>query len=377
VFDAGHLNSLQGFRAMSSPHQSVLCRYRYDPLDQLTSAAPMGQAEVLRFYQKSRLANEIQGVLQRTIFQHEDQLLAQQQRQSGVSDTALLVTDQQRSVLHVINGMDRQQLVYSPYGHHPAESGLTSLLGFNGERRDPVTGHYMLGNGYRAFNPVLMRFNSPDSLSPFGGGGLNAYAYCQGDPVNFEDPTGHAPFAVLKKLGLARLPKRLTRPVYSVTSSANVIATPNAVRPSMIHHAARNSSSGPQILKSSAGSSAGPIHEEGRGEYVALREAKIQDHTQRVTNYERALADYKGQNEIQFLDPEVPILNRSQQLSDEPYKMLISLRREQLYLSALKSPVGGAYVQDHKALLAEAKLLRQDYLRRNRQYSRIRTITLD
>jgi len=51
-----------------------------------------------------------------------------------------------------------------------------------------------LGNGYRAFNPVLMRFNSPDSLSPFGRGGLNAYAYCVGDPVNRSDPNGHWSF---------------------------------------------------------------------------------------------------------------------------------------------------------------------------------------
>ncbi|WP_459203166.1 RHS repeat-associated core domain-containing protein, partial [Pseudomonas fragariae (ex Marin et al. 2024)] len=73
------------------------------------------------------------------------------------------------------------------YGHR-AQGGPFS--GFNGERADPVTGHYLLGNGYRAFNPVLMRFNRPDSLSPFGRGGLNAYAYCQGDPVNRSDPGG-------------------------------------------------------------------------------------------------------------------------------------------------------------------------------------------
>ncbi|KPX18521.1 RHS repeat-associated core domain-containing protein, partial [Pseudomonas syringae] len=65
--------------------------------------------------------------------------------------------------------------------------------GFTGQRVDPVTGHYLLGNGYRAFNPVLMRFNSPDSLSPFGEGGVNAYGYCGGGPVNWVDLTGSTP----------------------------------------------------------------------------------------------------------------------------------------------------------------------------------------
>jgi hypothetical protein len=38
-----------------------------------------------------------------------------------------------------------------------------------------------------------MRFTSPDSLSPFGLGGVNAYAYVLGDPVNLRDPSGYAP----------------------------------------------------------------------------------------------------------------------------------------------------------------------------------------
>lgn len=81
-------------------------------------------------------------------------------------------------------------LQYTVYGHDGCEQS-SSVLRFSGQRKEPATGHYLLGNGYRAFNPVLMRFLSPDSLSPMGAGGLNCYAYCAGDPVNNVDPSGH------------------------------------------------------------------------------------------------------------------------------------------------------------------------------------------
>ncbi|WP_160104946.1 RHS repeat-associated core domain-containing protein [Pseudomonas izuensis] len=107
------------------------------------------------------------------------------------SKTILLATDLQNSVLNALVASQPHPIVYTPYGHCPRGSDLLNLLGFNGELPDPMTGHYHLGRGYRQFNPVLMRFNSPDSCSPFGEGGLNIYAYCGGDPRNRSDPTGH------------------------------------------------------------------------------------------------------------------------------------------------------------------------------------------
>ncbi|MBP2084477.1 RHS repeat-associated protein [Pseudomonas putida] len=80
--------------------------------------------------------------------------------------------------------------VYTAYGYSERPSN-TTVLGFNGERLAVELASYLLGNGYRAFSPVLMRFHSPDSLSPFGEGGLNSYAYCSNEPVNRRDPTGH------------------------------------------------------------------------------------------------------------------------------------------------------------------------------------------
>ena len=102
-------------------------------------------------------------------------------------------------------------------------------LGFNGELFESWTGHCLLGNGYRAYSPVLMIFIQPDSWSPFGAGGLNAYAYCKGDPVNAADPTGHMPFKQLLQFGrVNRFPSPTPQdlpPVLPVLSEADLVPT--------------------------------------------------------------------------------------------------------------------------------------------------------
>lgn len=195
---------------MSHAPDVLLCRYRYDPLDRLAGREGAGQGSGQCFYQKNRLTTEIQGQFRRSWLQTPQQLLAQQRCTADISETALIGTDIQGSVLHGLDASRPQAYAYSVYGsRHPALDPL-HLPGFNRERVDPITGHYLLGNGYRAFNPLLMRFNSPDSLSPFGRGGLNAYAYCAGDPVNRVDPSGHLPNpwkGLLNKLGLRKSSK--------------------------------------------------------------------------------------------------------------------------------------------------------------------------
>lgn len=65
-------------------------------------------------------------------------------------------------------------------------------IGFNGYTEDRVIRKYILANGTRTYNPVISRFHSLDSMSPFGRGGTNGFAYCLGDPINKKDPSGHA-----------------------------------------------------------------------------------------------------------------------------------------------------------------------------------------
>jgi RHS repeat-associated protein len=102
-----------------------------------------------------------------------------------------IVTDGKGSVVATGDTGGLKIRGYMAYGYAPSTDSTQSALGYNGEYTDPVTGNYHLGNGYRAFSPTLNRFTAPDSLSPFGAGDLNTYAYCAGDPINAIDPTGH------------------------------------------------------------------------------------------------------------------------------------------------------------------------------------------
>lgn len=82
---------------------------------------------------------------------------------------------------------------FTPWGEAPLENlnALNSGLGYNGQRVDPVTGSYHLGNGHRVYDPRHQAFFQGDGLSPFDNGGLNDRAYCAGrDPVNWHDPSG-------------------------------------------------------------------------------------------------------------------------------------------------------------------------------------------
>lgn len=166
--------------------------YDYDPLDRLTGVHAGQKNHEQFFYDRERLITEKEGAVSRSLMHVQNQLLAQAYVDDQSRKTTLLSTNRQCSVLHSISRSNIITQAFTPFGHHHIQEGLTGLPGFNGERPDPLTGHYHLGKGHRAYNPHLMRFNSPDQLSPFGAGGLNAYAYCAGDPVNRSDPSGRA-----------------------------------------------------------------------------------------------------------------------------------------------------------------------------------------
>lgn len=149
--------------------------------------------------------------------------------QKNPSRTVLLATDNRNSVVAEIVDGKTNQIVYSAFGYLSAQQEVTTQLGFNGELREAQSCWYFLGNGYRAYNPRLMRFHSPDSWSPFGRGGLNPYMYCVGDPVNRSDPTGHSPLFPGLPIGLRKFVSRVDRFFLggSGITGPNRIAAPN------------------------------------------------------------------------------------------------------------------------------------------------------
>ncbi|MFJ2444881.1 RHS repeat-associated core domain-containing protein [Pseudomonas sp. NPDC087626] len=104
--------------------------------------------------------------------------------------TLLLATDLQQSILAELDRSGPNLRAYTAYGSPSSLRPTSTGLGFNGQLGEHPTGWHHLGNGHRVYNPVLMRFHSPDRLSPFGAGGVNAYAYCGGSPVTRVDPSG-------------------------------------------------------------------------------------------------------------------------------------------------------------------------------------------
>lgn len=179
-------NRLQEVR--DSDNQLV-CRYHYDAFDKLISQEIPGSITNRYFYSGNEITNaDIEGSELTWLDNGHTLRLGH------------IETKDDRERLHhyglMMDGAPCQEhmenstttLSYTPFGYR---SLMSTIPGLSGAQIDPVTGWYFLGNGYRVFNPILMRFHSPDNWSPFGDGGINPYIYALNDPINKKDPSGH------------------------------------------------------------------------------------------------------------------------------------------------------------------------------------------
>lgn len=101
----------------------------------------------------------------------------------------LLATDISKSVITLFN-LQPHSITYTPYGNVTYLQNIPTLS-FNGSWFDTACNCYHLGHGRRLYSPSLYRFYSADPISPFAEEATNAYVYCNGDPVNYQDPSGY------------------------------------------------------------------------------------------------------------------------------------------------------------------------------------------
>lgn len=177
------------------------------------------------FYEGGLLKTGLSGLSYRGIFRHQTQLLAE----LSITDKAqilLPLVDQKNSIEGAHIDSTTRAFAYTPFGHNP-ETPKDTLLAFNGEPCERFSQLYLLGQGYRAFNTRLMRFHSPDSLSPFAPYCMNSYAYCLGDPINFSDPSGHMPKATKGRVSKYGKNSTTSTRLPNPTNSTTPIRPPN------------------------------------------------------------------------------------------------------------------------------------------------------
>lgn len=170
-----------------TPTNSRKSIYGYDAKNRLIRQELDNKSKRSLYYRDTELVNELS-----TEEKGESRFIKSGHTSLGIwngNQLRLTATDRNDNLLWSKNNGNDQFHSWTPYGDTKADD---QILGFNGERIDPVNRMYNLGHGYRTYNPILMRFNCPDSMSPFGAGGINPYAYCSGDPINHTDPSGKA-----------------------------------------------------------------------------------------------------------------------------------------------------------------------------------------
>jgi len=117
-------------------------------------------------------------------------LAVHQRTRSNVIPT-LLAIDGNGSVSVLTGRHEYCNLILTAYG---AFQRMTThephIIAFKGYAWHALTATYVLGQGYRHYSAALMRFTTVDKWSPFAQGGLNTYAYCGDDPINFTDGSG-------------------------------------------------------------------------------------------------------------------------------------------------------------------------------------------
>ncbi|TYZ27076.1 hypothetical protein FZ041_12700, partial [Selenomonas caprae] len=98
-------------------------------------------------------------------------------------------SDEQGSTIFITDaeGEVKNRYTYDAFGNTiESEEQIPNRYQYTGQQLDPLTQQYYLRA--RFYNPAIARFTQEDE---YHGDGLNLYAYCANDPVDYYDPSGY------------------------------------------------------------------------------------------------------------------------------------------------------------------------------------------
>lgn len=110
--------------------------------------------------------------------------------EEGSNDYSYYLTDEQGSIRFTLNETAdvENYYQYSAFGENLVkEEKVSNRLRYNAQIEDDLTGLYYLRARY--YNPMTGRFTQEDVIY---NDGLNLYAYCNSNPVMYDDPSGFA-----------------------------------------------------------------------------------------------------------------------------------------------------------------------------------------
>ena len=196
---------------MQSSAGGVIWNYTYDAANQMISAASGDTTRSFTYDAAGqRLTKAANGQTRRHLYQDKN-LLAVLDGEGAVQEYNILEDDGsiicgQRgttadkywyrqdirgSITNIIDNAEtvKKSYTYDAFGNTAQSGSFQNSFAYTGAVLDEETGLYYMNARY--YDPSTGRFVSQDSYRGESEGLWHLYAYCDSDPVNFTDPTGH------------------------------------------------------------------------------------------------------------------------------------------------------------------------------------------
>ena len=180
---------------------ATIATFNYDASGQRTQKT-VGSSVTNYFYSGLDLLYTKDGngaIIEQNVLETDGSMICSR-RNAGTSSSAdyWYRQDIRGSVTNIVDVVDVvvKSYTYDAYGNTSSSGTFINSFAYTGAVIDPETGLYYMNARY--YDPETGRFISQDTYRGDGEAFWHLYMYCDGDPVNNTDPTGHAGIRIVE-----------------------------------------------------------------------------------------------------------------------------------------------------------------------------------